>query len=793
MKKKEGIATDAIRLSVRKVVEHVMRGGDIDSRFADPSSMLEGMRIHKKLQREMGADYRAEVSLQTELLLAGIPAVLYGRADGVITQEDGSFVIDEIKTTSLPLERFYDQRELHLAQAKCYAVMLMRQTQTPPDEITLQLTYYQTETREIARHRFAYSAAELEAFFEDLMERYALWLRLERDWKELRTRTIKETEFPFPQYRKGQRELAVAAYRTVAARKKLYVQAPTGIGKTISAVFPAVKAIGEDKAEKIFYLTAKTVTRSVAEEAVRMMTEKGLRFKSVTLRAKDKICFLEERACNPDSCEYAKGHFDRVNDALYALITENDIITPDTVTQYAKKRRVCPHELALDATLWCDMVVGDYNHVFDPAAYLHRFFGGDEPAGDYVFLIDEAHNLADRVRDMYTAAVKKSTYNGLKRRLKDKNAAAVKLRKSITNISKHLSAQAADTVSRNVAPEQESAPKFPEPRISFDLDSDLLELVRQFTAACEEWFELERHNAHELLNDVLELYFEASAYIGVGEMYDEHYVSITEFFKSDAAATLFCLDPSAIIREKLGKARASVLFSATLTPLHYHREILGGADGDYMLALPSPFDPLNLTLLAHTGISTKYADREKSVTPIAETVYDAVSRRPGNYMVFFPSYEYMRRVYAEFCERYPGITTILQDNSMDEDARARFLERFSAENTETLLGFCVLGGIFSEGIDLKGERLYGAVVVGVGLPKLSLRQNLIKDYFNRKNGQGYDYAYVFPGMNKVLQAAGRVIRGEDDKGLVALIDTRFAAAKYREMYPEHWNHVKFIK
>jgi len=318
-------------------------------------------------------------------------------------------------------------------------------------------------------------------------------------------------------------------------------------------------------------------------------------------------------------------------------------------------------------------------------------------------------------------------------------------------------------------------------------------LVTLFTTAAEEWLALEQNGAHPLHGEVLELYFDALAFLGICERYDERFVTITEIFGSEVIYTLYCLDPSKIIGEMLGRAKASILFSATLTPLPYYREILGGTEEDRILSLSSPFEEARLLLAAHCGISTKYADREASIRPIAEAIDLAVSRHKGNYLVFFPSHEYMRKVYTEFCEWYPGVQTLLQQSSMDEEARGDFLRRFDAENEETLVGFCVLGGIFSEGIDLKGERLIGSVIVGVGLPGISLRQDLIRDYFNRKNGRGYDYAYVFPGMNKVLQAAGRVIRSETDYGVVLLIDSRFGTQGYRDLYPSHWSGLRFVR
>lgn len=769
-----------MRVSVRKIVEHVLRTGDIDSRYSDSDAMLAGAKAHRKLQKQMGENYRAEVSLTLETEMGGIPVKLYGRADGVFEEEGGGLTVDEIKTTTLSFEQIGEQQAVHLGQAKCYAVMLLAGLEQPPETVAVQLRYYHLETGETKTERFEYTAAQLAEFFEDLTRRYGVWLKLEHDWRITRGESSQAAAFPFPAYRKGQREMAVAVYRAIEQQKRLYVQAPTGIGKTLSSLFPSIKAVGEGKAEKLFYLTAKTVTRAVAEDAMRLMQGGGLRFKSLTLRAKDKSCPNDETICTPDYCARARGHYDRVNGALLDLIAHNDLITPDIVAEYAEKHRVCPHEFALDAAIWCDLIICDYNHVFDPVVYLKRFFS--EEGGGYVFLIDEAHNLCDRVREMYTAALRKSDFSQLKSALKDKHSASMKLKRSIGQLTKRMLAIGRELEADGL-----------KTRVDKEYDAEFAKLLLHFTTAAGDWLAESRRNPHPMQNDVLSLYFEVMAFLGTAELYDSHYTSITETFGRDVKLTLFCLDPSEIIGKKLGLADAAALFSATLTPLPFYREILGGGAEAWTLSLPSPFDSQRLLLAAHAGISTKYADRDASLSPLAETLYTAISGKKGNYIAYFPSYEYLRKVYEAFAEAYPQVETAVQEGSMDDDARRAFLARFDAENAGTLLGFCVMGGVFSEGVDLKGERLIGSVIVGVGLPKLSLRQDLIREYFDEKNGRGYDFAYVYPGMNKVLQAAGRVIRSESDYGIVLLIDSRFDTAKYKSLYPEHWAHLKILR
>ena len=755
------------KLAVRKIIELVMRCGSIDSRFDDGSSMSRGSAAHRKLQQAAGGGYKKEVSLKLITEIDSTPVQLTGRADGIITAPDGVITIDEIKSTTLPLDHIFQFHQQHLSQGKCYAYMYMKTLPTPPEEISVQLTYYQLETEETRRHTWSFTASDLEGFFSDLLHKYGTWLRLEREWKQTRNASIAATNFPFETYRKGQRELAVAVYRTIAAKKKLYASAPTGIGKTVAALFPSIKAMGEDKLEKIFYLTAKTVTRTVAEDAVRLI---NMRFKSITLRAKEKICPQEECICNPEHCPRANGHYDRVNDAIMDLIKNEDLITPDTTSQYANKHMVCPHEYGLDAALWCDLIIGDYNHVFDPTVYLRRFFADE--SGEYVFLVDEAHNLADRVRDMYSAVLRRGAFSQVLNALRGRDMHTSMLRKSMKNICAYLKDYRENMTGYNF--------------VEKELNTKLLDLISDFTHTASQWL-MEHKSADN--PDILNLYFEAMHYEMIAELYDHHYTTISETRGNDLVITLFCLDPSDVIAQGLGRGKASILFSATLAPLTYYRDILGGTPEDFAVSLPSPFDPARLLTVTHSGISTKYNDRDASYEPITKAIYTVVGHKKGNYLVFFPSYEYMHRVHELFIANYPTTQTLLQENDMTEDERADFLAEFDHDNPETLVGFAVLGGIFSEGIDLKGDRLIGSIIVSVGLPKLALRHDLIRDYFDQKSGNGYNYAYVFPGMNKVLQAAGRVIRTETDSGIVLLIDSRFPSAKYRDLFPRHWSNM----
>ncbi|MDR3278197.1 MAG: ATP-dependent DNA helicase [Oscillospiraceae bacterium] len=753
------------KLSVRNLVEFILRSGSIDSRASASVKLAEGARLHRLLQKLGGDGYETEVYLTITAESGGVEFTVSGRADGVITAKDGEVTIDEIKTTMKSVALISeDDYPVHWAQAMCYGHIYCAQNSR--EALSVRLTYYQADSGELNRFTRAYTAAELRGFFENLLEKYVPWAILEHEWRETSRASMKTLPFPFETYRDGQRRLSGAVYRAISDGFRLYAMAPTGIGKTVSTLFPALKAMGEGLTEKIFYLTAKTVTRAVAVDAVTRMQSGGLRVKTVVISAKDKTCVLDERVCTPERCPRADGHFDRVNDAMLDILQNEDLLTPEVVARCAEKRRVCPFELSLDLSLWADVVVCDYNYAFDPRVYLKRFFA--DGGGEYVFLVDEAHNLADRAREMFSASVDKRSFSAAKRPVAKRWK---KLRAALTKINAKL-LEYRDAGSRV----SEARP----PELDRLLDTFIVEMGDYLA-----------ENA-DTPQETLDAYFAALAYRQISELYADAHRTLTTVAGGSVTVKLFCADPSALLSEALTRARAAVLFSATLTPIGYFAAVLGGDEASSKtLILPSPFPRENLLPLAAVGVSTRYRDRERSVEPVAELIYRAAQGRAGNYIAYFPSYKYMDGVYAAFLEKYPAAASVRQESGMDDAARERFLARFTAENAP-LVGFCVLGGAFSEGIDLTGDKLIGAIIVGVGLPQINVETDIVRAYYDARNGAGYDFAYKFPGMNKVLQAAGRVIRSERDRGVVLLIDDRFAQPQYAALFPAHWAHRRFI-
>ena len=777
-----------VRISVRSLVEFILRSGNIDNRRTTSvdNAMQEGSRIHRMIQRRMGPEYQAEVALRYAYDAGEYEIVIEGRADGIITTQN--VTVDEIKGTFRDLKKMKEPVPVHLAQAKCYAYIYAKQKGL--QDIRVRMTYCHIETEEIRYFHYSFVFSELEHWFLDVLEQYRKWADFSFQWQKERQASIKALQFPFP-YREGQKELVTYVYQTIYHKRKLFIEAPTGVGKTISTVFPAVKAMGEGMCEKIFYLTAKTITRTVADNALEILREKGLKCKSVILTAKDKICFMEETECNPEYCPYAKGHYDRINDAMYDLLEKEDSFNREVIEEYARKHQVCPFEMCLDMSLFADAVICDYNYVFDPHVYLRRFFT-DGVRGEYIFLIDEAHNLVERGREMYSAVLRKEDFLELKRTVK---AYSERIASNLDKCNKELL-----ILKRECDNYQTGS----------NIDPFVRTLIRLGTAIDDY---LEDHEDSPVRKDILEFYFELSHFLEMYELVDENYVPYTEL-ESDGSfiVKLFCVNPSKNLQECMMRGRSTILFSATLLPIQYYKMLLGAQEGDYEVYAKSVFLPDKLGLYVGSDVTSKYTRRgDMEYYRIVSYIQEIIKNRHGNYMLFFPSHAFLRQVYDIFQHYFnqdESVECIIQEDYMNEQAREDFLSRFlgnedcdfgevirmdiEIEEEKSLLGFCVMGGIFSEGIDLKNDSLIGAIIVGTGLPQVCNEREILKQYFDSDGENGFDYAYRYPGMNKVLQAAGRVIRTVDDFGIVALLDERFLTPAYQRLFPREWKSQQVV-
>ena len=821
-----------IQISVRNLVEFLLRSGDIDNRKSGgaDNAMLEGARLHRLLQSRMGAGYLPEVSLRYLYDTEKYRIVVEGRADGIFTDESGVTVIDEIKTTYKDIAKLKGPNGVHLAQAKVYAAIYgMKEKQ---EEMRVRMTYCNVETEEIRYFFEDYTIQELQDWFLELLCEYRIWADYEYEWKQIRQDSLEKLEFPYT-YREGQKELAAQVYRTIYHKKKLFIEAPTGVGKTLSTVFPALKAMGKGMGDKIFYLTAKTITRTVAENTYSLLRDRGLAFKSVILTAKEKICFQEETECNPDACPYAKGHYDRINAAVYDLLTHETSFTREVIEQYARKHKVCPFEFCLDMSLFADGIICDYNYAFDPHVYLRRFFA-ENNNGNYIFLVDEAHNLLDRGREMYSAELIKEDFLTLKKKIV---AAEAGLLVPVSSMPSGAFGRIRD-FARKLERDLERCNKellilkkdCEKCEVLSGIDPFIQVLTRLFDTMNKY---LEETDDNPVRADILDFYFQISHFLGIYELLDDNYVIYSEMMETSPydgmfRLKLFCVNPAKALGECMERARSTILFSATFLPIQYYKNLLGGTKEDYEVYAKSIFDPEKRAIYIGRDVTSKYSRRNKTeYMNIARYLYEIIKNRHGNYMVFFPSRAFMMEVYDCFVKYFleeedSEIECILQEEFMNEEEREQFLQRFSAktgdsqpvdfsgimmdveveeeenpgnaafpaelsaETDKILLGFCVMGGIFSEGIDLKHDSLIGVIVVGTGIPQVCNERELLKAYFDEREENGFDYAYRFPGMNKVLQAAGRVIRTEEDVGIIVLLDERFRQISYRRLFPREW-------
>ncbi len=772
-----GAAFEAIKISVRNLVEFVLRSGDLDNRqtgAGQRNAMEAGSRIHKKIQKSMGANYQAEVSFKHVIDEGEFRIGLEGRADGVVTGPFG-VVIDEIKGVYMDISLLEEPIPVHLAQAKCYGYMYCFDHGL--DQITVQMTYCNLETEEIRRLQRDYSFEELKEWFESLIHEYVKWARYLYQHGIRRDASLRELKFPY-EYRVGQRDLAVSVYRAIARRRDLFIQAPTGVGKTLSTVYPGLKAMGEGHVEKLFYLTAKTITRSVAQETFEVLREQGMYLRTVTITAKEKVCFLESPQCNPDACPYAKGHFDRVNDAVYGIIHREFGITRDKVISYARQYQVCPFEFSLDITNWVDGIICDYNYVFDPNARLRRYFS-EGMEGEYLFLVDEAHNLVARGREMFSAALFKEDVLLIKRVL---GGRADRVKRLLDRCNKQL-----------LEMKRECETYVVHDSVNH-LATTFMSLFGELETFMEEYREFEDRDL------VLDFYFRLRDFLNVFESMDESYRIYSEL-QGDGRfmVKLMCVNPASHLKECMAKGRCTVFFSATLLPVTYYKELLSGNMEDYAVYAESPFPCENRLLLVAGDVSSKYTRRNRrEFGKVLSYILEVAGQRRGNYMVFFPSYQYMNEILGLWEEQREellsrGFDLLVQASRMNEQEKEEFLREFEGERQDTLVAFCVMGGIFSEGIDLKEDRLIGVMVVGTGLPMVCTEQEILRKYFDEKNERGFDYAFQYPGMNKVMQAAGRVIRTMEDKGVIVLMDDRFLREEYQALFPREWRPFKVVR
>ncbi|MBS7577918.1 MULTISPECIES: ATP-dependent DNA helicase [unclassified Enterococcus] len=753
-----------IKLSVHELIDRVLIEGSIDNRFQfSEHTAQEGTRLHQKLQKQFAKneEYHAEQAIKSKFEIEEFEIQIEGRIDGVILGDVVS--IDEIKTSEYSFEELpASQLNHYWYQLKIYGylyLLLNKKTQ-----LNLRLSYFETINQKLTQKSELYTLEQLGIFFNQTMAELVDWLKYEKNHRENRNQSIEAMAFPFDSYRKGQRELMKAVYGTILEQKRLYTLAPTGTGKTLSTIFPTLKAMPVENLQRLFYLTAKIATRKVAEETVALMSNQGLRATSVTLSSKDSICFLDERTCNPEVCPFAKNYYDKLRTHRREILEQAEQFTRPVIEQLAKSYQMCPFELGLDLASYADIIILDYNYLFDPRAYLRRFF--EQPDSSNFLLIDEAHNLVDRARNMYTASLSLKKVKAMTRLIKQR-----KIKNQLKKLINELENLDDFMVENHLTFHAQSAD-------SSTIQKQLLVLTESFKKVIAE-------APVENQQTLLDFYFELMAYLKINDFYDSSFKTFIKKNDWDLELTITCINPAEIISQRLSLARGAALFSASFTPLSYYQKMLGGKQEDYYLTMASPFDEKKHLLLVNPAISVTYRNRQQNIPKIVSQIQTMIGANQGNYLVFFPSFAFLTQ-FLEWFETTANL--VIQTPTMSAEEKQLFLSNFNQENEQTTVGLAVLGGSFAEGIDLKGKKLIGVAIITVGLPMITEETNEIQAYYQNNGLNGFQYAYQIPAMNKVLQAVGRLIRTEMDFGVTLLIDERFGTKQYQRFFPAHWQH-----
>ena len=779
-----------LKVSVRSLVAFAMPD-DTAWAYVSYADMREGSKLHQKLQQQLAQQgpYHAEVTLSHTYDIVDRRIEVSGRADGLFNEDTPTAMLHEIKSTAVPLQDIPAVGvSAHWAQLQCYAAIYCEEKgcQIMP----ARLTYVHRasgETRDIDR---VFTRTELVRAITDLLKPY---VRREKDqaaWRSKRDSSIQALELPFANgFRKGQKLLAYNVYRCIEDSRRLFAQAPTGTGKTMGALYPAIKSMGEGKVDRIFYVTAKTTTKGIAENTVSLLRASGLRLKVITLTAKDKMCLMAVKNCDPAKCPYAEGIMTRMQRVSKTLLKSHDALTRDLIYETGRKHEVCPFELSLDLSLGCDLIIADYNYVFDPRVYLKRFFA-QKGHDNTVILVDEAHNLVDRAREMFSATLTRQPLMALRRVIhKDR----IGISQAIGEILRELTLM---QLRPSIPAAEAGGQCF---RTSDTAPVSLLKPLNRFLLEVEPLLQEKDEPDHEpplWQDELFGVFFDVLHFRNTLDLFGDEYRVLQMGRSCTFGVRLMCLDPSMMLHRRMEAARSCILFSATFSPLPYFRQMLGGRTEDPTLRLPSPFPRENLMVAIEDRVETRYRLREAHLPAMASTLLAFLSARPGNYLVFFPSYGYLNKTLQQLEPLYkkmradnpeiPEWDVLVQEGGMTEADREGWLIRFEQFGDCVRVGFCVLGGAFGEGIDLVGERLTGVAVVGVGLPQVNPEQEITRAYFESRFGEGFHFAYTYPGLNRVLQAAGRLIRTTTDKGGLLLVDTRFGEKQYQELLPLEW-------
>jgi len=753
------------KIGVRDLAYFIHQSGDLTTEFFSNHDMLAGSRAHDFLQSQYGNNDKAEYYIKREISYLGKTYILDGYIDGVLN-EDETIIIEEIKSTTKDLDEItIEYHKEHLAQAKIYAYLYALENNM--DVINIRLTYISIVDYDLKSFDMIAKFEDLEDFTLNTLEQYISWLNMLDNSKNLRNETLETIKFPFESERPGQRTLMKATYQALTNNEILYCIAPTGIGKTMATMFSALKTLKEN--DKLFYLTAKGSGKNAPLDAIRILSKKGLKIKAIDITAKKKICNAKMGHCNPDECPYTKGYFEKLNQATREIFDNYDIFSEDIILDITNKYKMCAFEFSLYLSYYCDIVIADYNYAFDPVAHLIRYFEDDSYKPKV--LVDEAHNLVDRSKDMYSAMINEIDIRVLRAKL---NGYKPSIRNDCNKALEILDSYR-EYLTTNTTLFETS------------MNNDLNVILRNLFQKCDQIFEENKKIKDKDL--ALESYFKIMDFLNISEIFSETHRMIIKLVNDEISINYFCLDASKFILDTIKNSiYGIVFFSATLYPIEYHANLITAGEGKY-LELDSPFNPNNLDIIINSKISTKYKNRIDSIDSIIEAIEIVTKSKSGNYIVFFPSYAYMNMVVEQITE--PDYEMIIQKNNLSELEKNEIITKFKT-TTNTKVGFFVMGGVFSEGIDYIGDALSGVIIVGVGLPLICDENNLLKDYYENTYQNGFNYAYTYPGFTKVIQAVGRVIRDYNDRGIAILMDERFMYNEYQNLMPKHWKNRKVI-
>ena len=752
-------------IAVKELAYFICQSGNLTTEFFSNHDLEAGKKAHEYHQNRYNEASKKEVYVKSEITYGTSTYLLHGFIDGVLNV-DNKIIIEEIKSTLLDLEEItLDYHAEHLAQLKIYGYLYAINNNM--SEVNLRLTYLSAIDYTPKAFELIISTNELEEFVMEILEEYITWLNLLDKAEKEKSETINSIKFPFKEKREGQQKLMKAVYQSMMNNDILYCIAPTGIGKTIATLFPALKTL-KDK-DKLFYITAKGSGKNAPLEAIELLSKSGLKMKVIDITAKRKICNCGKRNCNPDDCPFAIGYFSRLKMATYEIFKSYDIFNKEVILEIANKHTICAFEFSLYLSYFCPLVIADYNYVFDPKAHLIRYF--DDDTYRPKVLVDEAHNLISRSKEMYSATITEDDIRILRKRLSTYKPSV----RSLCNKAIELFDKYHETLTQKAL------------YVSDEMDLELNKVFKNIKDRVDEIFYENKTIKNK--DEILDVYFKILDFLRISDYFSETHRLLGKIENDCVILSYNCLDASQFILSTINESLHGItFFSATLYPITYYMDLLTKGNGKY-LELESPFDPNNLTLVINKDISTKYIDRESSVDTIIETI-EILSKKDGNYIIFFPSYTYLNMVYDKLEDI--DFECIVQTNNLDENEKIKIIEKFKT-TTNTKFGFFVMGGVFSEGIDFIGDALSGVIIVGVGLPLVCDENNILKEYFEEKYPEkGFDYAYLYPGFTKVIQAVGRVIRDENDKGIAILMDNRFIQQRYINLMPPHWKNIKVI-